>query len=70
MTDHGEVLIASSPAFGPVQGLPAPQEGVILIVSRIVAEAAKAEGRGDLVVPDGVIRDAGGGVLGCARFAR
>jgi hypothetical protein len=66
-TDFGGVVIASAPAFGPVEGLPEAREGVMLIVSRLVASAA---GRDDLVVPDGIVRDGSGNIIGCSRFAR
>lgn len=37
--------------FGDIEGLPAPTEGVFLIVSAIVLTAAKAAGRTDCVAP-------------------
>ena len=38
--------------FGEVLGLPASQEGVFLLVSSLVAQAAKEMGRGDIIAPD------------------
>lgn len=37
--------------FGNVQGLPAPSDGVLYIVSALVLSAAKAVGRTDCVAP-------------------
>ena len=37
--------------FGEVTGLPAPEEGVLLIVSAMVLSAAQAQGRTDVVAP-------------------
>ena len=57
------------PRYGAVDGLPEPREGVGLIVSSIVFEAARASGRStdDLFVPDtgpnSVIRDQGGNIF-------
>ena len=50
-------------AYGPVQGLPAAEPGTWLIVSRAVAAACP--GRGDLLVPADLVRDAAGAVVGC-----
>jgi hypothetical protein len=48
--------------------LPAYRDQVLLIVSRMVAEAAT--GRDDLVFPDGLVRDSTGAVIGCTALAR
>ena len=40
-----------SQVFGEVTGLPAPEEGVLLIVSAMVLSAAQAQGRRDVVAP-------------------
>jgi hypothetical protein len=53
---------------GPVVGLPDPAPGTLLLVSRIVAEAAR--GRTDLVVPYDLIRDDAGRVIGCRSLGR
>ncbi|HLU45236.1 MAG TPA: hypothetical protein VKZ67_09500, partial [Natronosporangium sp.] len=44
------------------------QPGVLLIVSRMVAEAAPH--RRDLVIPHGLLRDSQGRVVGCAGFGQ
>ena len=38
--------------FGDIVDLPAPQDGMVFIVSAIVLAAAKAVGRTDVVAPD------------------
>lgn len=73
-----ETLVATVPAgrdsvevvravFGATEGLPAKEPGVLLIVSRLVAEANRD--RADLVVPHDTVRDAQGRIVGCRRFA-
>jgi hypothetical protein len=54
--------------FGETVGLPAPVEGTYLIVSRIVLSANM--NRQDLLVPNGVVRDAAGNIIGCESLAR
>lgn len=58
--------------FGEPTNLPAPQDGVYLVVSLATANAAKAAGRtvDDLLLTSGPIRDAEGNIIGCSRFAR
>lgn len=55
--------------WGEIENLPDPAEGVRYIVSRIVADAAKAQGRTDCLVPDTVVRDDKGIILGCRSLA-
>lgn len=59
--------------YGRVINLPNesdnPNKIVAYIVSRIVAEAASAEGRNDLLVPGRQVRDADGRILGCEGLA-
>jgi len=54
--------------FGAVQGLPPAAPGVTLVVSRIILGACPD--RADLVVPDDVVRDDAGAIVGCRSFAR
>jgi len=54
--------------FGPVHDLPNKEEGVFLIVSPIVANALSD--RDDLLVPDALVRDAQGNVIGAEALAR
>ena len=57
--------------YGDVVGLPAPQAGVILIVSIVVLAALQGK-RSDVVCPDtgvdSVVRDEQGNILGVRRF--
>ena len=69
--------------FGEVEGLPDPQEGVMLIVSVITAQAAQKQGRdcSDLLLTDGLTRkdpetgivsnapNAKGDIIGCSNLA-
>ena len=54
-------------SFGEVENLPEPKEGTIYIVSALVAGAVN---RDDLVVPDGLVRNDKGQIIGCSGFAR
>lgn len=47
-----------------IEGLPAPQEGTLYIVSLITLNALKGI-RNDLVAPGNLIRDEGGNIIGC-----
>lgn len=53
---------------GDLEGLPAQQPGVYLLVSRMVAEAAPH--RRDLVIPHGLVRDDTGRVVGCSALGQ
>lgn len=53
--------------FGDVVGLPDPQDGVFLIVSRLVAAACPD--RKDLLVPGPLVRDNAGQPIGCRGLA-
>lgn len=52
--------------FGEVVDLPEKEEDTILIVSRLVAEAANRE---DLYIPDDTVRDESGRIIGCRALA-
>ena len=47
-----------------IDGLPAPEEGTIYIVSLITLNALKGI-RNDLVAPGNLLRDEGGNIIGC-----
>ena len=49
--------------FGDVEALPAPQEGIIYIVSRIVRAACP--NRNDLFYPNELVRDENRRIIGC-----
>ena len=53
--------------FGDVQGLPEEKEGTFYIVSRLVLTACP--NRKDLLVPNDIVRDSQGRVIGCKSFA-
>ena len=56
-------IVREAPVFGEVVDLPEPQEGVLYIVSMLVA--ARAANRIDLVSPGRQIRNEAGQVIGC-----
>jgi hypothetical protein len=62
-----DVPVVRTAATGAIVGLPEPCPGVLHVVSRIVAETARA--RHDLVFPHDSVRDAEGRVIGCRRLA-
>jgi hypothetical protein len=68
-TPEGELggIPVFNTVYGAVEGLPAPQDGVALIVSAMVKDAAKGS-RFDLVSPGDLVRDAAGVVIGCKGF--
>lgn len=64
------VPVASPTEYGAVEGLPEPQDGVVYVVSMLVAQVAK---RPDVLSPgtgpnDGAIRDADGRIVGVTRL--
>ena len=61
------VAVAGSPR--EIVGLPEPEEGVVLIVAKAVADAAPRH-RGDLMSPGRLIRDEDGTVIGCDGLTR
>ena len=58
--------------YGEIQGLPDPEPDTYYIVSALVAQAARARGLGrdDLLIPDDLVRDEQGRVIGARRLAR
>ncbi len=57
----GVTIPLTASHFGEVTDLPEASDDTLLIVSRVVADAAK---RHDLVVPDQLVRDSSGQVVG------
>ena len=55
-------------AFGEVENLPPQEEGVMVIVSAMAADAAKD--RNDLLVPGELVRDNDGNIIGCKSLRR
>lgn len=69
----GGVPVFSSPSFGDVEGLPAPEADTIFIVSALVL--ARCVGRTDVCGPgtgpnDGAVRDEGGRIVAVTRLIR
>lgn len=50
-------------SYGKVVGLPEPEEDTIFIVSRFVKNVVPE--RDDVLVPNGVVRDENGSIIGC-----
>lgn len=70
---YGEVSIpVELIVFTTVHGLPAPRDGVHLIVPLLTAIAVQTEapGRKDLLVPFAQVRNSEGTVVGCRMLAR
>ena len=64
--DSVDILISSS-SYGEVVDLPAPKPGYYYIVSRLVMSACPD--RQDLLVPNDLVRDEAGRVIGCRSLA-
>ena len=64
----GVIIETFKSSFGEVENLPPQEEGIMLIVSALVASAAK--GRDDLLVPGELVRDDGGNIVGCKSLRR
>ncbi len=62
LTDSGEEIPVCSPTMGTISGLPDPEPGTALVVSALVADAAK---RPDVFSPGELVRDADGKPVGC-----
>lgn len=61
-----------APEFGKVYGLPEPDGRHVYVVSKVTADAARAEGRGcsDLRLVAHAVRDAYGRIVGCIGLSR
>jgi len=53
--------------FGDVEDLPEKDDDTLLIVSMLVAKACPE--RDDLVIPNGIVRDDDGNIIGCTSLA-
>ena len=58
----GEVITVVRSSLGAITDLPDQQDGVILITSALVADAAK---RSDVMSPGELVRDGKGVIIGC-----
>lgn len=68
VVDVVEGILIKEIIFGDVQDLPDAREGILLIVSRLILDATRS--RKDLVVPNELVRDLGGNIVGCKSLAR
>ena len=57
-----------SSVYGNVEGLPAPQDGVVFLVSTLVA--GRVTDRNDVFVPNDFVRDDQGRITGCRSLGR
>ena len=64
----GFIVEMTETRFGDIENLPGPKDGVIYIVSRPVADQAKD--RDDVRIPNELIRDDNGAVIGCYSLGR
>jgi hypothetical protein len=66
----GEIngILITETQFGEVYGLPDEKEGTYYIVSRLVMQACN--NRNDLLVPNEIVRDMEGKIIGCKSFSR
>jgi len=70
-TVHVEYILGvpiSETKFGEVQNLPEQRKGIFLIVSRLVLTACP--NRTDLLVPNELVRNENGRIVGCKSLAR
>ena len=56
--------------YGEVENLPPPCKDTWYIVSRYVANAAREQGRTDLLVPTRMIRAQDGNIIGCTALSK
>lgn len=54
--------------FGEVENLPDPVDGVVYVVSSMVA--ARVPGRNDVFIPNDSVRDDQGRIIGCRSLGR
>ena len=64
----GVIIETFVSSFGEVENLPPQEDGVMVIVSALVASAAKD--RNDLLVPGELVRDNDGNIIGCKSLRR
>lgn len=67
-TQLGQVTITTTTSSSDATAMPDPKPGVLLVVSRTVADAAPH--RTDLLVPDQLVRDRAGRVIAAGSLAR
>lgn len=62
----GEEILVTEKTYGSACDLPEPSPDKVYIVSALVLEACP--GRDDLLVPDHLVRDQQGFIIGCQNF--
>ena len=67
VTIDGVTVPLSRATYGAIEGLPDPQPNTFYVVSAVVASAARD--RNDLLVPDDLVRDEHGRVIGARGLA-
>lgn len=65
---NGMAIPTTETRFGEVEGLPAPEEGTIFIVSSLVAQ--RCRNRSDIFIPNESVRDDKGRIIGCRSLGR
>lgn len=68
VTVNGIEIDIMEKSFLEPEGLPEPKENTLFIVSALVAGAIK--NRDDLVIPNDIIRDEAGNIIGCRSLAK
>ena len=66
---NGVEIPTGANAFGEIEGLPEAQPDTLFFVSALVAQAAWAQGRNDVVCPLVAVRDDQGRVIGTSGLA-
>ena len=64
----GVIIETFVSSFGEVENLPPQEDGIMVIVSAMAADAAKD--RNDLLVPGELVRDNDGNIIGCKSLRR
>lgn len=67
-TDDGFNIPLTTTVFGRLEGLPAPEEGTIYVVSSLVA--GRVPYRPDVMIPNESIRDDKGRIIGCLSLGK
>ncbi len=66
---NGAKIPINETTFGSVSGLPKEREDTIIIVSAILANSMRGQGRNDLYAVDEPVRE-GGRIVGCRALSR
>jgi hypothetical protein len=69
LTTEGVTIPLIRRTWGEIEGLPPAQLRTIYVTSSLVAQAAWAQGRRDVVAPGELVRDSEGRVIGCKNLS-